>query len=174
MKNNKVYIVAAFTILIAGFTLFTLEKSRIINVYQKPVSASNTEDARPVNDVDYTPQTTPPDPTVNSEKNPGTSPPPTNTGNVTVSITRANQDQVTKNLNVGVLVEGTKVGTCTLTLSKDGTDVLTKEAPVAQQGGLVTCAGFTLLSNEIPATGTYILKVSIGTGSANQEVELSK
>ena len=174
MKNNKVYIVIAFGLLATGFTLLVLEKTRVINVYQKPVIAASDQQARPVNDVDYTPQTSPPDPTVNSEKNPSTPQPEPQQNNATVSITRANQDPNTKNLNVGVLIEGLQAGVCKLFLVKDGAEVLTKNAPITTQSGLVTCEGFTVMANEIPSTGTYMLKISAGNSSANQEVQLVK
>ncbi len=174
MKNNKIYIIVATAILTIGFLIFSLEKLQVTNFYVKPVPAVvNTP--RPVNSVDYTPQTSPPDPTVNSEKNPAESSPSTpSPSNATVSITRANQDPSTKNLNIGVLVYGTSTGTCTLELLQGTYSVITKIAAVTAQSGLVTCSGFTLLASDIPSAGTYSVKVSVGSASAVQNVELAK
>lgn len=175
MQKNKILIILAATILAVGFLLFSLEKLQVINFYEKPVIAVTSETPRPVNDVDYTPQTSPPDPTVSSEKNPDSSSTPAPTpSNITVSITRANQIVSTKNLNVGVLVGGTKSGSCKLELIQNNAVILTKTADIAEQSGLVTCAGFTVLASEIPAAGTYVVKVTVSDASASQNVELTK
>lgn len=174
MKKHQVLLIVSSGILVLGFLVFSLEKFQVTNLYEKPVKATGVEETRPVNDVDYTPQTSPPDPTVNSEKNPSTSSPSNPSGNVSVSITRANQDPTTKNVNIGVLVDGTESGACNLTLSKNGSDVLTQTAAITTQSGLTTCAGFTVMANEIPSAGTYTVKITVGTATANQEVELTK
>lgn len=174
MKNNKILLPIATAILIVGFLLFSFEKLHVTNFYEKPIITTSGETSRPVNDVDYTPVTSPPDPTINNEKNPGeTSNQPTPSA-VTASITRANQDISTKNLNVGVLVEGTKTGTCKLELIQNSTVLVTKSADVVEQSGLVTCTGFSVLATDIPVSGTYIVKISVGEATASQSVELKK
>jgi hypothetical protein len=175
MKNNKILLPIASAVLAIGFLLFSLEKLQVTNFYEKPVTAPTSDSPRPVNSVDYTPQTSPPDPTVNSEKNQTSSNTPAPTpSNITVSISRANQDPATRNLNVGVLVDGTITGTCKLELIQNNIAVLTKTAAVTEQSGLATCAGFTVLASEIPSAGSYIVKVSVGDASASQNKDLIK
>lgn len=173
MKYNKIIILSAAVVFVVGFLLFSLEKLQVTNIYVKPVAAA-TQSPRPVNDVDYTPVTSPSDPTINTEKNLGENSDQTTTpGSVTVTITRANQD-ASNNLNVGVLVDGAKTGICKLELSKNNIVIVTKTANVTEQSGLTTCAGFSVLATEIPAAGTYDLKISVGTDSATQNVEIKK
>lgn len=174
MKKHQILLIACSAVLVLGFLVFSLEKFQVTNLYEKPVKATAVEETRPVNDVDYTPQTSPPDPTVNSEKNPSANNPSSPSGNVSVSITRANQDSATKNVNIGVLVDGAESGACSLTLSKNGAEVLTQTAAITTQSGLTTCAGFTVMANDIPASGTYTIKIAVGSSTATQEVELTK
>lgn len=176
MQKNKIFIIIAASILGVSFLLFSFEKLHVTNFYEKPVTTSASDSPRPVNSVDYTPQTSPPDPTINSDKNPGdssstTTPAPSN---VTVTIVRANQDASTKNLNIGLLVDGTKTGVCKLELIQGSVAVLTKTADVTEQSGLTTCAGFTVLASEIPNTDTYTIKVSVGDASTSLSKELTK
>lgn len=174
MKKHQVLLIVSSAVLVFGFFAFSLEKLRVTNFYQKPVQALTVSEPRPLNDVDYTPQTSPPDPTINSVKNPGeasTNPPQSN---VSLTIVRTNQDTSTKNLTVSALVDGTSSGTCKLELLQGTSVVVTKTASITEQSGLNTCAGFTVMADEIPVAGTYAIKVSVGDISTSTSKELTK
>lgn len=81
-----------------------------------------------------------------------------NTKGVNVTISHLSQDEVT--VYVRAFVEGATGGTCTLKLEKGGYSSVQKTAPIAAIGETFTCQGFNIAKSDIPAKGTWSVKVS--------------
>lgn len=174
MKYNKIIFSLAVAVLVAGFIFFIFEKLHVTNFYEKPIITTSSDSPRAVNSVDYTQQTSPPDPSINSEKNPVEKDASNKPGDVSITITRANQDSTTKNINIGVLVTGATTGICKLELIQNNQSVVVKDAELTTQSGLTTCNGFTVLDSEIPNAGASVLKITVGNTTTSRNMDLTR
>ena len=178
IKNKKLFfkrvaLVATGLILVLGVTLFTLEKTHVIDLYHKStIQSQQANQSRAVNSVDYSKSTNnTPDSTINSAKNPSAT-----------SSSQQNPIEVTithvGNNSVGVLINNATSGTCTLELSQNGSVVYTTQAPVIQQNTIFTCDGFYIASGNIPNSGNYTVKVTVSldgkTSSDSSTINLVK
>lgn len=181
-KLTKYSLIAASLFLVVGYAILLLEKTHVTNFYQKPVAVVVVDAPREVNNVDYTPESSPPDTSINSEKSNVETPPNQSQGsstkNLDVVITRVNQDSTTKIIQVGILVNQSTTGTCTLELIQSGAVAYTDTASLIQQSSNSICAGFNVDASKLPKSGEYAVKVTVkssdAAGSASQTETLVK
>jgi len=180
-KSNKITKIALLTasfILVAGFVIFGLEKANVINLYNKPVIATTDSAPKPVNTVDYSPTTTTDQDEANKLKQElidQSNKPQTKTSKIDVTLSAANQDVAGGPLVVRSMVT-TTVGTCKLTLAKEG---INKEysSEIVNTGTFNTCKGFDIPVADL-SNGKWQLKLSATNGQSygeiSQEVEITK
>lgn len=182
MKNNrlsKAILVLTSLTLVFGFSLFILEKFKIINLYTKPSNPIAANTSRPVNDVAYTPATTP-------EQNEGnqikqniideSNKKPTNPGTISVSLSAAGQDNPGGPLIVRAMISGTNSGTCNLSLTQ-GSAIKKYSAKVVNLGTYYGCEGFSVPFSDI-SVGKWQLNLAVDNGTINgntsQEVQITQ
>jgi len=176
--NNirKILLVVCAVILVCSFIVFALEKIHIINLYSKPEEKAAT--TKYTNTVDYSPPKPHDNDTVNQAKQDGTILKEPSTKPISVTLTRAYQDQSTKTLVIRTLVEGQPSGTCRLELIQNNVSSYSKGVSIFQQNNIFTCGGFDILKSELPGIGEWTIKVTAEGGgtsnSAQQNVLLEK
>jgi hypothetical protein len=172
---RKIALILASVLLLAGFTLFILEKTHVINIYHKSIAQESN--VKPVNTVDYSPATANDNANNDQIKQNSLNDTP-QVRPLTVTITRATQDPSSKTLIIRALVDGTTSGSCTLELSRGSGAELTKQASVIQQNNTYTCGGFNISQSELPGVGEWTVKLSVSNGSttasANQNIMIEK
>jgi hypothetical protein len=102
---------------------------------------------------------------IENEQPPST--PPESTS-LTVTISRAGQNAAGQAVNVRTIIDGTSAGTCTMTLTKQGAQTVTKNASITYDGTLTTC------NVDVPATsfetgGEWSLSVVAKTSTATSK-----
>jgi hypothetical protein len=149
---------------IVAITLFVLEKTHVIDLVKQP--AATNDQPNPTNTVDYSPATTT-DSDISNQIKQDSSDSQANVQNLQVTLTRATQDETTRELIVRALIEGTQSGTCTLELIKDDSAMLTRTASVVQQNNFATCQGFNVLPAEFPSLGEFTVKLTVTSGASS-------
>lgn len=181
MKNKlpKIILVSVSAILLICLLLFILEKTKVINLYTKPVSPTATNTPRPVNDVAYTPATTPEQDEGNQIKQniiDESNKKPTNPSTISVTLSAANQDNPGGPLIVRAMISGATSGTCNLTLTQSST-IKKYSAKVVNLGTYYGCEGFSVPFSEI-SVGKWQLNLSVDNGTINgntsQEVQITQ
>lgn len=170
IKNRKLFLkrcglFAIGLIFVTAITLFTLEKTHVINLYHKKATPNQqTNKPKGVNSVDYSKSTNnTPDLTINNAKNPSVSSSSQSSQQNPISVTITHpggQDNI-----VGVLINNATSGTCTLEVSQNGSVIYTMQASVIQQNNIFICNGFYIASSKIPNSGTYTAKVTVSVGT---------
>lgn len=179
-KKNKIgYLLygAAISVLIGGFVIFALEKQQVTDFYDKPTYI--TTEARPVNDILYTPATPADNDSINEQKVSGaTEEPPTTPepgAPISIVLTAAGQDSPGGPVVVKVLLTDTQTGTCTISLTKNDVAKVYTGA-VTNAGTYYNCDTADIPLSDLSA-GTWELTVAIDgngrTGSVKRTVEVS-
>ena len=177
-KFTKIALLSTSFILVAGFIVFGLEKANVINLYNKPVTATANSAPKPVNTVDYSPATTTDQDEASRLKQDlidKSNKPQTTTTKIEVSLSAATQDVAGGPLVVRSLLNTTG-GTCKLTLTKEG---INKEysAEIVNTGTYYGCKGFDVPVTDL-STGKWQLKLSANNGQAygevSQEADITK
>jgi hypothetical protein len=170
----------AITLLVMAFGILVLEKSQLINFYNKPLNTIESNTARPVNDIQYAPADPTDNDSINSQKETGSlgnENNPTSESNTPISIilTAFGQDDVGGPLVIRALLNDVKDGTCTLALSKEGA-IKSYTANVVNTGTYYSCEGFDIPVSDLgPGTWEISLTVNSGnrTGIAKQTTEVT-
>lgn len=176
-KNKKKLIIAL--IIVAALLAAAGAYIWIARPFQTNQVASDTEQ-RPVNTVDYSPATedekkdseAAKDRIVDQENNP-----PQPTGNVVVTIIRANQMSAGQPLSIRTSVDGASTGTCSATL-KNGSQTVTGNGTIAFNATSYSC-NIDIAASSFPTGGQWTLEVTATNGSATspkatQEVSITK
>lgn len=163
-NTSKIFIVAiliAALLAVGGFwiylTYFTndssssdaTKKSSDISADQEPVNETNLAPAKGGNSNE-------------TEKNEADNSNSASPNPLSASITSAAQNGGT--LQIRTLIEKvTSSGTCTLELSKTGSNTITKNASVQALSSSSTCAGFNIPTSEL-SSGTWRISITITSG----------
>lgn len=90
-----------------------------------------------------------------------------------IAISRASQDNHTKDVIIQTRLDGANWQQCTLTL-KQGANIITKTAKVLYQDEFSTCTGFALRGSEFVATGQWNVNLDVkhadGSTSSAQDI----
>lgn len=167
-KKTFYYILAASIILAAGVGLvFALNPT-------VPVSDS-ASDPQNTDDVNYQPPTEEQKEAGNEakentiDKDPGSNPTPPDSGSQSVGVEITSADPRNNPLQVRTLIQTVNPGTCTLTLSRDGYNTITKSATNQALSSTSTCRGFDIPINNL-AKGTWKLTVDFKSSKYNGSV----
>ena len=174
-----VAVVAALAIGGAAFYLLSTQRN----------NDTSTDEPRPVNTVDYNPPTQEQEQETSTQKDEiiqdYTKNQDASTGSdgqnasssIAVSITRANQTSA--GISIGTVIDGTKNGTCNVTLSKPSQTTIQKTFTIVYEASSAYCQGAFISIDDIPASGEWQLSIvasgSNGTSeAATQTVNVDK
>lgn len=73
------------------------------------------------------------------------------------------------NLYINAIVSQQTSGTCTLTLTKAGSQTITRTAPLGMVTSYYSCQGFTLKKTEFSSIGDWVASVSFTNGVSKGE-----
>jgi hypothetical protein len=179
-KIGKIIYFGAVAALLFAFGLFVLEKTQVINFYNKPVENTQATPARPVNDVQYTPADPTDNDTTNQQKQDNTldqvPPPPASGSPINVVLTAAGQDNIDGPVVIRVLLTDVTTGTCTISLT-NGTTSKEYVKNVVNAGTYYNCEALDIPINDL-SPGNWNLVVTVTSadrsGTAQQTVEVKQ
>lgn len=181
-RKKKILIIIVAILLVGGgagaFYYFNTQRSSNIAAGQ----------ARPVNTVDYNAPSKEEEQATSTQKdqiisdyNKGQdsgdgSDQPTSS-DIVVSISRANQTSA--GLSIGTVIDGAKVGTCSVSLAKSGQATIQKSFSISYEATSAMCQEAIIPIDQIPASGEWQLTVTATDGSktskpATQTVNIDK
>ena len=113
---------------------------------------------------------------LNNERKNSTSPAPTlNNGPSNTSQSRSSTQSISiivsrvgivnNNLQIGTIVNGTKVGTCTLEVSQAGQNTITRTSQVTLQTNAYVCPVFNIPLGQFPNQGKWNVTVQLSSSS---------
>lgn len=88
-------------------------------------------------------------------------------GKATASVYFSSISQGDGNVYINAIVDKQTSGTCTLNLTKSGSQTITRTAPLGMVTSYYACQGFTLKRSEFPSTGDWTAVVSF-TNNASE------
>ena len=179
-RTKKIIIITATALaLITAGAVLWYAKER----HDAPTQQDSSSDTRGVNSVDYSAPNKNKDKTVESDKDKtakdeqaqgddGTTTNPQQSA-LGTTITAATQDG--DSVFIRATATGATSGTCTLTLTKDGSAPITRTAALAAQANYVICQGFNLQTSDFSSAGSWkaMIKVESDGASAQAEKELT-
>lgn len=86
---------------------------------------------------------------------------PINEGDLSATITRADQASAGQPLNIRAFVDGTTSGQCQVTLNKAGQPAIQKSFPIALEGTSSTCQNADIAASEFSAGGDWNLSLIV-------------
>ena len=160
---KKKLLITLTTILLLTAILFVLEKTRVINLYErldKSPTQSETS-TRPVNDVDYSPASSTDNDDINKKKENGEiiMSPGSQDTSIQITFIASNQDVIGGPISLGAIVSGVTDGTCEYTLRKDSLTIK-KEASIIAQTGYYSCVALEIPYSEL-VNGSWDVKLSV-------------
>lgn len=171
---RRVIFCASCFALATSLVVIILEKTRVTNIYTKPVSASLTTTSASVNSVDYSPATNTEKPS-DFAKQQDVSAQTNNTQATAISITfsAAGQDNAGGPVLIRTILDGATGGSCAINLTKDSV-VKSYTTSITWQGTYYSC------NKDVPfadlSTGVWQLKLvatqDTKQGTATQMVEI--
>lgn len=176
-KLGKFIYLGATAALLFTFGLFVMEKTQVINLYNKPADNNKAAPARPVNDVQYTPADPTDNDEINQKKGDGTIDSQNQVASgspINVVLTAAGQDVVGGPVVIKVLLTDTTSGTCDIALTQN--DIKKSySSSVINAGNYYTCDGFEIPLDEL-GVGKWDLNATVTStdrsGSASQTLEV--
>jgi hypothetical protein len=84
---------------------------------------------------------------------------------ITVTISRATQNAAGQAISVRTIIDGASSGTCTMTLTKQGAQTVTKQAAMTYDGTLRTCNS-DIAANSFSMDGEWTLSVVANVNGA--------
>ncbi len=152
--KKKIFIATIIIALLAvsAFAITTLNKSAIDRTDSSGKSKEITSDNKEVKEAEQN------DLVIESN-----STKPNDASIVLTGVSTSNQGY-----EFGSIIEGAKSGTCTLTLSMEGQQPLTRTAQITDQVDYKVCKGFTVAGQDFPSSGTWTAVLTLDVDNSQK------